>query len=436
MIKPPALKLSLIDRSLHFLQPCVAFTSQPTSGRGAAALGGSTELNTSHSIRKPDDRLQLCEACKRPQLTAILQESGRPPPHQQDFSRRYRRSLGTSCYLATWQSARASLLQRLHPPTPAFKPSPSSSASLAARCLASLQHVAMSAMLRPVPRTATVPSTSPHPCLRPQAASERAAAAPHVAQNRHHQCQQRQQQQRQRRRACHAAAAAAGASGGAALPAAQAPPQQQQQAWITGAVLRKVTAAADANEALDILNEELGAAAAAAVAIHSTSSSSPGAPVDENLDPAAAAGQQQPLRQLTEAQCRELLVACLDRGSTGLAQSIFRAMSAAAAHAAAPSAGSTSSLLSLDGGDLGGSGGPAGGLRWPPASIQTAAALVVGLARALATREAIALVNSVRARGLASTEDVNFGHVVGCPQDRCVGRGVWVGSCGAGGLKR
>jgi hypothetical protein len=49
--------------------------------------------------------------------------------------------------------------------------------------------------------------------------------------------------------------------------------------------------------------------------------------------------------------------------------------------------------------------------------VQTAAALVVGLARCLQTRDAIALISSVRARGLASTEDVNFGHVVACPQD-------------------
>ena len=108
-------------------------------------------------------------------------------------------------------------------------------------------------------------------------------------------------------------------------------------------------------------------------------------------------------------------------GGSAPAQSIYRAMSASAAAAASPAAAaaaSSLSLSSLDGGEWGAAGAP----RWPPTSIHTAAALVVGLARTLHTRGAIGLINSIRSRGLATSEDVNFGHMVGCPQDRCAGR--------------
>ena len=209
--------------------------------------------------------------------------------------------------------------------------------------------------------------------------------------------QQQQQRQwqfrhRRRRRQCRLAGAAAE---GEATPL-QSEQQQQQthtpgQPWIATAALRKVTAAGDANEALDVLCAECPA-----------------------------------LGLLSEAQCLELMLACLDRGNAALALSMFRSMSAAAGGAAASPAASL--LSSLDG-DAG-SSSSAAALRWPPASVATGARLVVGLARVLETRAAIGLINSVRARGLASTEDVCFGHVVGCPQDRWVG-GVCVwGVCG------
>ncbi|KAI3436374.1 hypothetical protein D9Q98_002427 [Chlorella vulgaris] len=156
--------------------------------------------------------------------------------------------------------------------------------------------------------------------------------------------------------------------------------------WISPAALRKVTAAADANEALDVLCSEM---------------------------PSPSAGGMAAPFCLTEGQGLELLLACLDRGNSALALSIFRAMSSTAA-----ARGSRSSMLSsLDGGGGSGGGSPSAALAWPPASIQTAAALVVGLSRVLLTREAIALINSIRSRGLTSSEDVCFGHVVGCPQD-------------------
>ncbi len=232
-----------------------------------------------------------------------------------------------------------------------------------------------------------------------------------------------QQRRHHRRRAAAAAAdgstaaptpasAAAGSSSGPAVNGDAA--AQHPQPWITPVVLRKVTAAADANEALDILCAELGGSGGGSDAAAADSTGGKRKGRGGSPGPAAAPPR---LVQLTEGHCRELLMACLDRGNTPLALSIFRAMSAASAGAATPfAANSLLSLSSLDGGDVGGAAQP---LRWPAASAETAAALVVGLSRCLQTREAIALVNSVRARGLASTEDVNFGHVVACPQDRC-----------------
>lgn len=236
-------------------------------------------------------------------------------------------------------------------------------------------------------------------------------------------------QQRRHRRRRPAAAAAADGSTAAPTPASAAAGSstavngdaaaQQPQPWITAAVLRKVTAAADANEALDILCAELGGSGGGSSA--AAGDSRGGKRKGRGGSPGPASGPPR-LAQLSEGHCLELLMACLERGNTPLALSIFRAMSAAAAGAAAPPAAtSLLSLSSLDGGDA---GGAAQLLRWPLASVQTAAALVVGLARCLQTRDAITLVNSVRARGLASTEDVNFGHVVACPQDRC---GCWGG---------
>lgn len=143
----------------------------------------------------------------------------------------------------------------------------------------------------------------------------------------------------------------------------------------------------------------------------------------------AAGGASIAADALSESHCLELMLACLERGNSALALSIFRGMSAAAVAAGVPVSptGSLLSLSSMDGGDVG-AGGGAPRLRWPRASVQTAAALVVGLTRVLDTRAAISLINSVRARGLASTEDVCFGHVVGCPQDRWVlGRASWGG---------
>lgn len=162
-----------------------------------------------------------------------------------------------------------------------------------------------------------------------------------------------------------------------AVPATPPPPAQP---LLPVVLVRKASAAADANEALDFLAEGLGAEAGAAAL-------------------------------LTEGACRDLLTACLERGNAALAMSIFRAMSGAGA---APGSNGSSLLTSVD---EAGSGGRAA-VRWPPASVQTAAALVVGLSQALCTREATQVIASIRNRGLPTSEDVGFGLVVACPPPR------------------
>ena len=140
---------------------------------------------------------------------------------------------------------------------------------------------------------------------------------------------------------------------------------------IPPALLRKSAAASDAVEALDILAEGL------------------------------------PGGSLTDADCRFIMAAALERGNGELAQSIFRSMTAAAAGTSA----SISSLMSVDSN----SSNRENGLSWPPSTIETAAALVIGLCRALRIKEAVGVISSVRSRGLPSTEDIQFGYVVECP---------------------
>lgn len=159
----------------------------------------------------------------------------------------------------------------------------------------------------------------------------------------------------------------------------------QVASQISAALLRKSAAAVDAIEALDILAEELA-------------------------------------RPLTDIDCRALMAAALDRDNSDLAQSIFRAMTSSAAGFA--STGS-STLLSSKNAAAGCSASPSNNdstnpsqsitLSWPPATTETASALVIGLCRSLRTREAVSVISSVRSRGLPTTEDVKFGYVVDCP---------------------
>lgn len=149
---------------------------------------------------------------------------------------------------------------------------------------------------------------------------------------------------------------------------------------ISAALLRKSAAAADAIEVLDILAEELSGS-------------------------------------LTDVDCRAIMAAALDRDNPDLAQSIFRAMTSAAAGTASTG---TSTFMSMD--SAGGSSNSNGTLTsvsktlsWPPSTTETASALVIGLCRSLRTKEAVSVISSVRSRGLPTSEDVQFGYVVECP---------------------
>lgn len=77
---------------------------------------------------------------------------------------------------------------------------------------------------------------------------------------------------------------------------------------------------------------------------------------------------------LSEADCRVLISAALDRGNAGLALAIYEAMSGSARASASGSASG-----SFDGAaDL-----------WPYASLETVTALVLGLAKALRVKDAL-----------------------------------------------
>lgn len=175
------------------------------------------------------------------------------------------------------------------------------------------------------------------------------------------------------------------ASGSAQPEEITAPQAPQVASQISAALLRKSAAAADAIEALDILAEELDG-------------------------------------PLTNIHCRALMAAALDRDNPDLAQSIFKAMTSSAAGTA--STGSSTLLSSMDSAAGSSSSINNNGssnsllsttLSWPPATTETASALVIGLCRSLRTREAVSVISSVRSRGLPTTEDVQFGYVVECP---------------------
>ena len=182
-----------------------------------------------------------------------------------------------------------------------------------------------------------------------------------------------------------AAAAAASSSScdgnGDATGSAAPPPSPSP--LLGPALLRRVSAAADANDALDILAEGLGG-------LTSIGSGVPGGIVN-------GGSSSSPL--LTEEACREVLAACLERDNAALALSIFTAMTVAAAHGGAT--GSGSSLMSSF--DEVPAGASRAAVRWPAASVQTAAALVVGLCQALRTREATQIISSIRGRWVWGT---------------------------------
>jgi len=99
---------------------------------------------------------------------------------------------------------------------------------------------------------------------------------------------------------------------------------------------------------------------------------------------------------LTAQECLELLNAALDKGNVKLAMSIHSSMCASRRPA------SSQSSMDMT-------------LAWPPATIQTTSALVLGLCKQLAITEAIRVVAEVRVQGLPRNDEVGFGKVIGSP---------------------
>jgi len=156
------------------------------------------------------------------------------------------------------------------------------------------------------------------------------------------------------------------ASGSSKVPSRSEP----SVSYLSAQTLRKLASSADALEVLDMLTGELG--------------------TDATL-------------QMCESDCMSIMEAALQRGNAPLAQSIFQAMTCSATTGPSLSALNSSNPASLN------------SFRWPAATPATASELVLGLCRALQIREAVSVINSVRARGLPSASDVQFGYVVECP---------------------
>ncbi|OEL13875.1 hypothetical protein BAE44_0025108 [Dichanthelium oligosanthes] len=118
--------------------------------------------------------------------------------------------------------------------------------------------------------------------------------------------------------------------------------------WLDSDLLRRVSGAADAGQALDIVVESVGSAGAAL-----------GAP-----------------------ECNGIVAAALDRGNVELALSVFEAMRSGFAGV--------------------------GGWRWARPDVRTYALLVQRLATALRVSDAIRIIDYVSCAGVSSTEEVNF----------------------------
>lgn len=110
--------------------------------------------------------------------------------------------------------------------------------------------------------------------------------------------------------------------------------------------------------------------------------------VDLLLDDAA-------LPSPSDAQCRAIMLAAVDRANPSMAVLLFEAMKAANL----PTGPSQDTS----------------GLTWPAASLDTAAALVLALTRALAIKDALRILGDLRHRGMPQADEVRFGHVVPSP---------------------
>ena len=110
------------------------------------------------------------------------------------------------------------------------------------------------------------------------------------------------------------------------------------------------------------------------------------------------------------------MAVALDRGNVDLAQSIFRAMSVAANTKNSSSSALLSPHNNTTTTDTTTTTAVTHHLSWPPATTETAVTLVIGLCRSLRTKEAVAVIETVRCRGLpVGNEEVQFGFVVESP---------------------
>lgn len=155
------------------------------------------------------------------------------------------------------------------------------------------------------------------------------------------------------------------------------PLEEAPRAPLQPALLRKLAAAADAEEVLDMLMEAKNQGVDSVSVMH-----------------------------LSDVYCRAIMAAALERGNAALAQSIFDAM-ASSSVSVSPSMGASGAPAVPEGTSV--------RLRWPMATPEMAATLVVGLCRSLKTKEAVAVVRGVRSRGVPLAEDVQFGYVVAGP---------------------
>ncbi|CAM0910716.1 unnamed protein product [Alopecurus aequalis] len=124
-------------------------------------------------------------------------------------------------------------------------------------------------------------------------------------------------------------------------------------------LLRRVSGAADADQALDIVAESLGGAGSG------------------------------PKSSLDASDCNAIVAAALDRGNLDLALSVFEAMRSGLARV--------------------------GCWSWARPNVQTYALLVQRLAAALRVSDAIRIVGYVSRAGVSSAEEVPFGVTVCCP---------------------
>ncbi|RCV30679.1 hypothetical protein SETIT_6G114500v2 [Setaria italica] len=146
-----------------------------------------------------------------------------------------------------------------------------------------------------------------------------------------------------------------GAAGGDGDGAGEGSSEAPVAGWLDADLLRRVSGAADADQALDIVAESSGGAGAA----------------------------------LEAPECNAIVAAALDRGNVELALSVFEAMRSGFAGV--------------------------GGWRWARPDVRTYALLVQRLAAALRVSDAIRIIDCVSRAGVSSTEEVPFGIIVRCP---------------------